>query len=105
MDLDELKAALDQVAWREQVEDEVAERDPASWDDTEIVAALRRLAEEVGPALLDELERSPGYMVWALRLSPWVPGAHSRARALRHLDSADGEIRYWALWLLDSIGA
>lgn len=102
MDLEQLKAALDQVAWREQVEDEMAEKYPGSWDDSGVLAELRSLAAGLRPGRLDELERSPGYAVWALRLSPFVTGDDRRGRALRLLDSGDDETRYWALRLLDS---
>jgi hypothetical protein len=100
-DLEQLKAALDQVAWREQVEDEMAEKYPGSWDDSDVLAELRSLAAGLEPGQLDELERSPGYAAWALRLSALVPGGESRIRALRLLDSGDDETRYWALRLLD----
>jgi hypothetical protein len=95
--LTELKRRLDGIAWRDQVEHELSERATTSPPDVGLIEAeLRSLAGSVDEALLDALEEEPGYLVWALRLSPFVDAAQAKRRAARHLGSTDWRIRYWA---------
>jgi hypothetical protein len=101
VNIGELRSIVDGVAWREQAEFELGERYPGHPDDAAIQAELRRLGGTVTPALLDALEDSSGYAVWALRLAPNVPGDDPRARARRHVDDTDPETRHWARRLLD----
>lgn len=100
-ELDRLTAALDDLAWQEQVEAEYAERHPDQPDETAVENGLRELAGSVTPELLDALERVPGYAAWVLRLSPRVPGDDPRARATRHREDPSARVRYWAARLLD----
>lgn len=97
MSLQELKDALDSVAWDEQMDFEQGERDPEhSRHGLEVEEALRSLGRRVTPPLLDALEREVGYVLWALRLSPYVRGAQASTRASRWLNAADPALRYWA---------
>jgi gamma-glutamylcyclotransferase (GGCT)/AIG2-like uncharacterized protein YtfP len=99
---EQLRSIVDGVAWREQAEFELGERYPGHPDDAAIQAELRRVAAAVTPELLDALEDSYGYAVWALRLSPYADGDDWPVRARRHLDDPDPDTRYWARRLLDS---
>jgi hypothetical protein len=99
----ELKSFVDTVAWREQAEFELGERYQGHPDDAAIQAELHNLGLRVTPALLDALEASYGYAVWALRLAPHVPGDDPQARARRRVDDPDPETRYWAQRLLGSV--
>lgn len=102
MNADQLRSLVDSVAWREQAEFELGERYPGHPDDAAVEAELRRVGATVTPGLLDALEDSYGYGVWALRLARYVAGDDAAARARRHLDDPDPELRYWARRLLDS---
>lgn len=101
MRIDELKTALDELSWREQVDFELRERLPGRPVDPAIEADARRLARTLTPAVLDELAEHPGYETWVLRLSPAVPGDDPRGRADRYRHHADAEVRYWAGRLRD----
>ena len=93
----ELKRRLDVIAWHEQVEQELGERALASPADAALVEAeLAALAGSVDSALLDLLEREPGYGVWTLRLAALVEPEKARQRALRHVDDANWRLRHWA---------
>jgi hypothetical protein len=100
-ELDRLTAALDELAWQEQVEAEYAERHLDQVGETAAEDGLRELAGSVTPELLDALERVPGYAAWVLRLSPLVPGDDPRARATRHREDPSARVRFWAARLLD----
>jgi hypothetical protein len=100
VDIRDLTAALDELSWREQVEFELGERYPGHQGDAEILERLQRLGKTLTPALLDELERKPGYIAWVLRLSPSVPGDDPVRRARRYQSDGDPDIRYWAGELL-----
>ena len=102
MNAEELRSIVDTVAWREQVEFELGERYPGHPDDAAVQAELRRVGATVTPRLLDALQDSDGYGVWALRLAPYVAGEDAAARARRHLEDPDPDTRYWARRLLDS---
>ncbi len=93
--LGELITALDDLGWDEQVAFEASERSDMP-DDIDVGAEerLRALARQVTPALLNELERRPGYVVWALRLSPLVSGDTPAVRATRHAGDPDPRIRF-----------
>lgn len=101
MGIDELKRALDELSWREQVDFELRERRPGRPVDPTIEADVRRLAGTLTPAMLDRLAQHPGYEAWVLRLSPAVPGDDVRGRADRYRRHADAEVRYWAGRLRD----
>ena len=95
MTIEELKQHLDAIAWDEQVESELREQvsHPIA---SETDGKLRALAAHVDSALLDVLEREEGYLVWTLRLAPFVEHARARDRAQRHLDDPDWTVRQWA---------
>jgi hypothetical protein len=98
---EELLQALDSLGWEEFYEvrshDDHPERDspPPS-----IPRRLESLGAELVPASLTRLARTPGYLVWALRLCPHVRGADCSALAGPHRDSDDHAVRYWARRLL-----
>jgi hypothetical protein len=97
MHLGELKRRLDQIAWHEQVEQEMGERALGSPADPALVETeLIALAGSVDSALLDALEREGGYVVWTLRLAAIVEPAGVQQRALRHVDDANWRLRHWA---------
>jgi len=101
----ELMAALDDIGWAEQATFEASERPDVPEDlDSGAEERLRELARSVTPVMLDQLERQPGYLVWALRLSPLVAGDASRARAERHAADRNAHVRYWAARLLEAGG-
>jgi hypothetical protein len=90
----DLEKRLDEIAWHEQVESELRERAGALI--SEIDAELRALASHVDSSMLDALEQEEGYLVWTLRLAPFVEHARARERATRYLDSPNWHVRYWA---------
>jgi hypothetical protein len=96
--IDELKQQLNAIAWQEQVEAELGERpsieSPA--DPSVVEVQLRTLAAFVDEAMLDELEREAGYLVWCLRLAPFVDRAAAKQRAQRHVHSTNWHLRHWA---------
>lgn len=98
MTLNELKEALDTLAWREQVEFEMSERSPKV--SAELARTtneeIRQLAQGVTPKLLDTLQKEEAYIAWVIRLSPFVPGDQTKNRAHRLVHHPDGEVRYWA---------
>jgi len=98
MQLAELRRRLDRIAWHEQVEHEIADRPTvaAPPDLAAIGGELQALAAAVDGTLLDALEREEGYLVWALRLAPFVEPVQARRRAEPYLDSEDRRVRYWA---------
>jgi hypothetical protein len=98
MTAEELKAKLDEFSWDEQMEFEMSERDEqtASAMMKEIESRLAALGKELTPGLLDILEQDSGYLVWALRLSPHVPGDVAARRGQRYLRHPDSVVRYWA---------
>ena len=98
MTLQEIKAAVDGLAWQEHVEFEVGEDSPAASAGAEngVACGLHRLGQALTPDLLDALQAEPGYTAWALRLSPHVPGDRPRARARRFIADPDRTVRFWA---------
>jgi hypothetical protein len=103
VDIDQLKQSLDRIGWQAQVEAQISERPGfGSPPDLSIVEAqLRTLAPCVDEALLDALEREPGYLVWSLRLAHVTEPARAAQRARRHLDSANWTVRQWACRIAD----
>lgn len=94
MTIGDLKKRLDEIAWHEQVEGELRERTgPLT---STIEAELRALASHVDSAMLDALEQEEGYLVWTLRLAPFVEHTRASERAKRYLDSPNWHVRYWA---------
>jgi len=89
---------IDEIAWHEQVDRELSESKAPAYEfsPTRIETELRGLGSGLDAALLDALENEEGYLVWALRLSPFVHLAHPKERARAHLNSPDWEVRYWA---------
>ncbi len=98
MDIQELIEQLDDLSWQEQMNFELSERDAkfARQTAAEIEHAIQELGGELTPALLDQLEQEDGYVVWALRLSPYVPGDNPSRRAQRYLNHPDSSVRYRA---------
>ena len=98
MTIDELIERLDDLSWEEQMNFEMTERDAeyARQIAPEIERAIQELAGVITPVLLDQLEREEGYVVWALRLSPHVPGDNPSQRGQRYLNDPNGNVRYWA---------
>jgi hypothetical protein len=97
MTLLELEKRLDEIAWHEQVESELRERAAGSHPPpSEIEAELRALASHVDPSMLDALEKEEGYLVWTLRLAPFVEHARAGERAKRYIDSPNWHVRHWA---------
>jgi hypothetical protein len=95
--LSEFKTRLDEIAWHEQIEHELSERVAASPPDLDrIEAELRALAASVDSALLDTLEQEAGYLIWALRLAPFVEPARAQQRARPYIDSPNWRVRTWA---------
>lgn len=94
MTLAELTKRLDEIAWHEQVEGELRERKPDLT--SEIDDELRALASRVDSPLLDALEREEGYLVWTLRLAPFVERRRARERARRYVDNPNWHVRHWA---------
>lgn len=103
MDIGELSEKLDDLAWDEQMAFEMSERNPDAWqeDQRELETKIRRLAESLALADLDALENEPGYEIWSLRLSPFVPGADPIARAHRLSANEDERVRQWARRFLE----
>jgi hypothetical protein len=98
MTLAELQQRLHQIGWHEQLEHQLPERSPSISppNATAIEAELRALAEAVDLPLLDLLEAQEGYLVWALRLSPFVDPAGAGRRAQRYVEDANWRVRHWA---------
>jgi hypothetical protein len=95
--LSELEKRLDEIAWHEQIEHELSERVAMSPPDFEqIEAELRTLAASVDSPLLDALEQRQGYLIWVLRLAPFVEPDRAQQRARPYIDSAHWRTRYWA---------
>lgn len=96
--ISELKKRLDEIAWHEQVERELSERPSVRSAPAPalIEEALRELAASVNGALFDALERENGYLVWFLRLVPFVEPAHAQERVRPYLDSTNWHVRHWA---------
>ena len=94
----EIKQRLDEIAWHEQVEHEMSERPALASSPalTLIDAELRALAASADEALLDALEKEEGYLIWALRLAPFVEPAKAMQRARPYLDSTNWNVRHWA---------
>lgn len=94
MTLAELEKRLDEIAWHEHVEHELRERGAEAV--SEIEATLRALASQIDASMLDALEREEGYLVWTLRLAPFVDLDRARERAKRYVDSSNWHVRHWA---------
>lgn len=98
MQIDDLKQRLNAIAWQEQIEAELSERpsigSPA--DPSLVEGQLRALAASVDEALLDELEREAGYLIWCLRVAFFVDPAAAKQRAQRHVNSTNWRLRHWA---------
>jgi hypothetical protein len=94
----DLRQRLDRIAWHEQVERELADRPAVAVppDLAAIDAELQALAVGLDSTLLDALEREDGYLVWALRLAPFVESVDAPRRAGPHIDSQEWRVRYWA---------
>ena len=106
MTIDELTRLIDDLSWEEHVEFEIDAEDPPAVVDrsvSEVDARLRALAIRLSPGLLDALERRPGYVGWALRLAPHVPGGRARTRAERHARDPDSDVRYWSERILERV--
>lgn len=103
MNLNELKARLNQIAWDEQTNFEVSERYPEENDDEDAVEdQLRELGHQLTPSILNDLEQDYGYITWVLRLSPFVPSDEPRRRAKQFINHQDSQVRYWAQSFLDA---
>ena len=97
MTIESLKTRLNAIAWEEQMDFEASEREGGAEVSAATQAArLQELAGALTPVQLDELERAPGYAVWALRLAPFVAGDDTRTRAMRWIAHADHDVRHWA---------
>lgn len=98
MHLTELVAQLDDISWDEQLDSEMRDRylgaQATTIDETE--HALARLGAQLDPSTLSDLERTAGYEVWALRLSPYVAGDDTAQRLLRLKEHGNPSIRSWA---------
>jgi hypothetical protein len=103
MDMDTLREKLDEFAWDEQMAFEMSERHPESWEEDQraLEKKIRLLADSLRPADLDALENEPGYQIWALRLSPYIPGDDPVVRARRLSKSSEAKVRQWAYRLLE----
>jgi len=97
MQLREVTERLDAIAWHEQTDRELRER-PGTADTPAagVEPELRALAAQLDRRALDALERTDGYLVWALRLAPFVEHGAAAERAARHLDDPDWDVRHWA---------
>ena len=97
MRLEELTERLDAIAWHEQTDRELQERPgTAHAPPTGVEPELRALAAQLDSRALDALERTDGYLVWALRLAPFIEPGAAAERAARHLDDPEWDVRHWA---------
>ncbi len=98
MTVDELKERLNDLAWNEQMDFEMSERFSETSADgmEETERKIHRLAKKLTATLVDQLEQDEGYVVWALRLSTYVPGDVPAERAQRFRHHPDSTVRYWA---------
>ena len=105
MTVNELKQVLNNMAWEEQIEFEMSERDCTQFSErpAALERKVRQVARNLNSTLLDELQQDEPYVVWALRLSPHVPGDHALERARPFLQHPDGDIRYWAVRIVEHI--
>jgi hypothetical protein len=101
--LESLLKDLDALGWHEFYELRARDdgNEPSTRSDpprgaASLVPRLASLAAGIDAATLTELARTPGYLVWALRLCPFVSGVHCGALAREHVDSDDHAVRYWA---------
>jgi hypothetical protein len=104
MGLPELMRRIDEIAWHEQIEHTLAERRApvAAPDLAAIESKLQALAAHVDGDLLRALQHEQGYLVWALRLAPWVEPLQARQLAREHVDSSDARVRFWARQVADA---
>jgi hypothetical protein len=100
--LRELQDALDVIGWEEfyavRSYDDHPERNVGLTPS--IGRRLESLAEGIDAKLVTELAHTPGYLVWALRLCPYVIDANCDALAYEFRDSTEYSVRYWARRLL-----
>jgi hypothetical protein len=98
MNIKELIERLDDLSWQEQMNFEMSERDSeyARQTASDIECDIREIASEITSTLLDQLEQKEEYVVWALRLSPYVPGDQPSKRGKFYLNHPDSNVRYWA---------
>jgi hypothetical protein len=103
MDLSELKKALKDLGWQEQMNFEIGERYPQESEAMEkrTNLAIQELAKKITPELLNALEEDNSYLVWVLRLSPFVPGDLPAVRAQRYLNHPKYEVSAWAESILE----
>lgn len=94
----ELRQRLNEIAWLEQVEDELDERPGLGSSPAleSIDVKLRSLASSIDSTLLDALEKEEGYLIWVLRLASFVEPEHARQRAHPYVHSANWRVQYWA---------
>ena len=98
MSVSELKEILDRLAWQEQVDFEMSERDcdQISERTHALESQISEIARGLSPSLLNELQQDDGYVAWALRLSPYVPGDRQRDRARLYFQHPAATVRFWA---------
>lgn len=101
MDIDLLKAKLNEIGWDEHINFELSERySEKSNDETIVEGKLRELGQQITSTMLDKLEQADGYIIWSLRLSPFVPSDEPKHRAQRFVHHENSQVRYWANKLL-----
>jgi hypothetical protein len=95
--LADLIARLDDIAWDEQLDSELRDRNPGAWATTtdETEQALAKLGAQLDSPILSDLERIAGYEVWALRLSPYVADDPTATRLLRLREHRNPAVRSW----------
>jgi hypothetical protein len=104
--LEAVKTRLDDISWEELCLWHLSDKDPQrddSEDYDEIQNLLRQLATQISVSILDQLEEEGLYLKWVLRLSPFVKDENSYDRAKRLMDHENGQVRYWARHLMESI--
>jgi hypothetical protein len=105
MTVNELKQVLDSIAWEEQIDFELSEREcgQVSERTNALESKISQIARSLSPALLNELQQDEGYVAWTLRLSPKVPGDRQFERARPYLQHPDATVRYWAVRIIEHI--
>jgi hypothetical protein len=104
MTLDELKEKLNDLAWEEQMEFEMSERHSEFSEEMmqKIQDYIHEIAQQITPRLLDMLEQEKGYIIWVLRLSPYVRGDDPISRGRRFIHHPDVQVQNWAAEIMRS---